>query len=146
VLVCKKNGDKMSIFSPSPKLPSERRFGLTFTIALAGLAVLDIIRHRNPTAYILCGAASVVFALFTLIVPRALAPLNKLWFRFGELLGKIVSPVALGIIFFGILAPLSAVLRLFGRDELQLKRRAGKSFWIDRTPTPEIADSFKNQF
>jgi Saxitoxin biosynthesis operon protein SxtJ len=136
----------MSIFSPSPKLPSERRFGLTFTIALAGLAVFGIIRHRSPTVYMVCAAASIVFALFTLIAPQKLAPLNKLWFRFGELLGKIVSPVVLGVIFFGILAPLSAGLRLFGRDELLLKRRAGKSYWIDRTPTPEIADSFKNQF
>jgi ABC-type nitrate/sulfonate/bicarbonate transport system permease component len=118
----------MSVFSSSPKLPSERRFGLTFAIALAGLAVYGIIRHRSRSVYIVCAAASIVFALFTLIAPRALAPLNKLWFHFGELLGKIVSPVVLGIIFFGILAPLSALLRLLGRDELQLKRHAGKSY------------------
>ena len=136
----------MSVFSSSPKLPSERRFGLTFAIALAGLAVYGIIRHRSRSVYIVCAAASIVFALFTLIAPRALAPLNKLWFYFGELLGKIVSPVVLGIIFFGILAPLSALLRLLGRDELQLKRPAGKSYWIDRTPTPSMAESFKNQF
>jgi len=136
----------MSFFSSSPKLPSERRFGLTFTIALAGLAVYGIVRHRSPTVYIACAAASIVFALITLIAPRALAPLNKLWFHFGELLGKIVSPLVLGIIFFGILTPLSTLLRLLGRDELQLKRRAVKSYWIDHTPTASIADSFKNQF
>ena len=136
----------MSFFSSSPKLPSERRFGLTFTIALAGLAVYGVIRHRNPTVSMVCASASVVFAVLTLIAPRALAPLNKLWFYFGELLGKIVSPVVLGIIFFGILAPLSALLRMLGRDELQLKRRAAKSYWIDHTPPASIADSFKNQF
>lgn len=136
----------MSIFSSSPKLPSERRFGLTFTIALAGLAVYGIMRHRSYTVYMVCASASVVFALLTLIAPRALAPLNKLWFYFGELLGKIVSPVVLGIIFFGILAPLSALLRLLGRDELQLKRRVVKSYWIEHTPPASITDSFKNQF
>jgi hypothetical protein len=136
----------MSFFSSSPKLPSERRFGLTFTIALAGLAIYGVIRHRNPTVSLVCTAASVAFATLTLIAPRTLAPLNKLWFYFGELLGKIVSPVVLGIIFFGILAPLSALLRLLGRDELQLKRRAGNSYWIDHTPPASFADSFKNQF
>jgi hypothetical protein len=136
----------MSIFSSSPKLPSERRFGLTFTIALAGLALYEVIRHRSRVAVIVCAVASVVFALFTLFAPRALAPLNRLWLYFGELLGKIVSPIVLGVIFFGILTPLSALLRLLGRDELQLKRSAAKSYWIDHAPTASIADSFKNQF
>jgi hypothetical protein len=113
---------------------------------LAGLALYGVIRHRSRAGVIACAAASVVFALFTLLAPRVLAPLNRLWFYFGELLGKIVSPVVLGVIFFGILTPLSALLRLLGRDELQLKRSAAKSYWIDHATTASIADSFKNQF
>jgi len=130
----------------SPELPSERRFGFTFSAALAGLALYGIIRHRSRTACIAFIVTSVVFALLTLIIPRALAPLNKAWFHLGEALGKIVSPIVLGIIFFGILAPVSIVSRLFGRDELRLKRRAVNSYWIDRSPPDPTAHSFRNQF
>ena len=130
----------------SPKLPSERRFGFTFAAALAGLGVYGIIRHRNRTVCIVFIVSSIVFTLLTLIIPRALAPLNKAWFHLGEALGKIVSPIVLGIIFFVILAPVSIMTRLFGRDELRLKRRAINSYWIDRSPPDPTANSFKNQF
>ncbi len=132
--------------SAAPRLPSDRRFGSTFTAALAFLAVYGIIRHRNRTAYVTCFVASIVFGLLTLAVPRALAPLNKAWFYLGKGLGKIVSPIVLGIIFFGILTPISVVTRLFGRDELRLKRRAVNSYWIDRAPPGPTAQSFGNQF
>lgn len=130
----------------SPKLPSERRFGGMLTAAFAILGIYQIIRHRSWIAWVGCLTASIVFGFFTLVAPKALAPLNRLWFRLGELLGKIVSPIVLGIIFFGILTPLSLVTRLFGRDELRLKRRAVNSYWIDRPSTDAEAQSFKNQF
>lgn len=131
----------------SPKLPSERRFGFTFAAALAGLAIYGIIRHRSRTAYIAFIVSSIVFALLTLIIPRALAPLNKAWFHLGEALGKIVSPIVLGIVFFGFLAPIAILTRLFGRDELRLKRGGpNSSYWIDRPPPDETTHSFRNQF
>jgi xanthosine utilization system XapX-like protein len=133
----------MSIAS-SPKLPSERRFGFTMAAAFAGLAVYGMIRHRNRTACIAFIVVSIIFALLALVVPRALALLNKLWFYLGEALGKVVSPIVLGIIFYGILTPISVVTRLFGRDELRLKRQA-LSYWIDSTSSSS-AESFKHQF
>ncbi|HXB22277.1 MAG TPA: SxtJ family membrane protein [Candidatus Solibacter sp.] len=135
----------MSIFSP-PKLPSERRFGLMLTAVFAILGVYGIIRHRSWIACAAYLAAGILFGLLTLVVPRALAPLNRAWFLLGERIGKIVSPIVLGIIFFGILTPISILTRLFGRDELQLKRRVVDSYWIDRTPLDSAADSFRNQF
>src|SRR5947208_16585721 len=135
----------MSIVS-QPKLPSERRFGLMLTVAFAILGAYGIFRHRSWAIYGACFLASIVFGLLTLTIPRALAPLNKAWFYLGQGIGKIVSPIVMGIIFFGILTPISFVTRLFGRDELRLKRRAGNSYWIDRPPSDSPANSFRNQF
>ena len=130
----------------SPKLPSERRFGFTFAGALAVLGVYGIIRHRN---WLVCGAClivSIICGLLAYARPKSLAPLNKAWFHLGEWLGKIVSPIVLGIIFFGLLTPISILTRLFGRDELRLKRRTVNSYWVDRTPPGPTAQSFRNQF
>jgi hypothetical protein len=135
----------MIIGSP-PKLPSERRFGFTIAAALAGLAVYRMIHHRSRTVFLACIVTSIVFALLALVVPRVLAPLNKLWFLLGETMGKVVSPVVLGVIFYGILTPISIVTRLFGRDELRLKRGPLKSYWIDCASPRSAAESFKNQF
>lgn len=135
----------MSIASPQ-KLPSERSFGLMLTAALAILGIGEIIRHRSLIAYGACFMASIVLGLLTLTNPRVLAPLNKAWFHLGRALGKIISPIIMGIIFFGILTPVSVVTRLFGRDELRLKRRAINTYWVDRTSPIEAAQSFKNQF
>jgi saxitoxin biosynthesis operon SxtJ-like protein len=135
----------MSITS-TPKLPSERRFGFTFAAALAGLAVYRLIHHRSRTVFLVCIVTSIIFALLAFLVPRILAPLNKLWFLLGEAMGKVVSPVVLGVIFYGILTPISVVTRLFGRDELRLKRGALNSYWIDCTSSHSAAESFKNQF
>src|SRR5436305_1539758 len=74
------------------------------------------------------------------------SPLNKAWFHLGEWLENSVSPIVLGLIFFGLLTPISILTRLFGRDELRLKRRAVNSYWVDRTPPRPTAQSFRNQF
>lgn len=134
----------MSIAS-SPKLPSEKSFGFTFGTALVILGLYGIIRHRSLTIYGACIAVGVIFGLLAVVAPRALAPLNKAWFYLGLGLGKIVNPIVLGIIFFGILTPISMLIRLFGRDVLQLKRRSVTSYWMDRTPAGS-ADHFRNQF
>jgi hypothetical protein len=135
----------MNIVS-TPRLPSERRFGFTLTAGLAILGVRGIIGHWRWTTYGACLMASIVCGVLTYAVPRALGPLNRTLFYLGEQLGKIVTPIILGIIFFGILTPISIVTRLFGRDELRMKRRAVSSYWIDRTPPGSTAQSFKNQF
>lgn len=135
----------MSFASP-PKLPSERSFGLMLTVVCVILGIRGIIGHWRPIAYDVCLTGSVVCGLLSLAKPKALAPLNKAWFYLGKGLGKVVSPIVLGIIFFGILTPVSILTRLFGRDELRLKRRAINSHWINRTSPVVAAQSFKNQF
>jgi hypothetical protein len=135
----------MSIVS-SPRPPSERNFGLMLMSVFAILGIRGITRHWNWIAYGVCFMAGGACGLLSLTNHRVLAPLNKAWFYLGRWLGKIINPIVMGIIFFGILTPVSILTRLFGRDELRLKCRAIKSYWIDRTSPIAKADSFKNQF
>jgi hypothetical protein len=135
----------MSIASP-PKRPTERSFGFMLTAVFAILGISAIIGHRSWIVYGGYFIAAGAFGLLSSTYPRVLAPLNKAWFYLGRALGRIVSPIAMGIIFFGILTPVSVVTRLFGRDELRLKRRTIDSYWLDRTSPIEAARSFKNQF
>ncbi|HLJ26267.1 MAG TPA: SxtJ family membrane protein [Candidatus Angelobacter sp.] len=135
----------MSIIS-SPKLPSERNFGLLFAAVFVILGIRGATKHWNWIAYGGCLMAGSAFGLFALTNPRILGPLNKAWFYLGKWLGKITSPIVMGIIFFVILTPVSILTRLFGRDELRLKRRAINSYWIDRASPDVTAQSFKNQF
>lgn len=132
----------------STPLPSERSFGLLFTVifsALAGYGWL-IKDWADPTLWSLAGIAA-CFGLSAILKPSVLSPLNRLWFQLGQLLGKIVSPIVLGAIFFLLLTPVALVTRVFGRDELRLKRKASQeSYWIDRVPSGPEPESFKNQF
>lgn len=134
------------MISSPQKLPSERSFGLVIAAALAVVAIRGMMKHWSSTTCFTCLIAGIVFGLLALIIPRVLRPVNKGWFYLGKGLGKVVSPVVLGIIFFGILTPLSIITRLFGRDVLRLKGSTGRSYWIDRDPPDLAADSFKNQF
>jgi hypothetical protein len=134
------------ISTSTQRLPSDRRFGWTFAAAFAVLGLYAIARHRS---WIVCGLwflGSIGFGALTCVAPRALTPLKRAWLRLGEWLGRIVSPIVLGVIFFGILTPVALLGRLLGRDELQLKRRATGSYWLPRTGHDAAASSFRNQF
>lgn len=132
--------------SSDPKLPSERRFGALFTLVFAAIGVWGHYKGVNPGASNAWLIAAVVVAIVTVAAPRLLAPFNLAWFKLGLLMGKVVSPIVLGAIFFVILTPVAVLGRLFGRDELRLKRKAVQSYWIDRVPPGPDGDSFKNQF
>ena len=135
----------MSLTS-DPKLPSERRFGALFTLVFAAIGAWGHYKGGSAAASNAWFVAAAVVALVTLAAPRLLAPFNLAWFKLGLLMGKVVSPIVLGIIFFVILTPVAIAGRLFGRDELRIKRNAVQSYWIDRVPPGPDGDSFKNQF
>ena len=126
------------------ELPSNRKFGLFFTFVFVVAAVYFYYSANVSWAYVFIAAAS-IFLLVTLVKSVALLPLNKLWMRFGLLLGMIVSPIVLGIIFFGLFTPIAILLRLSGRDELRLKFTQKASHWISRSD-PIKSESFKQQF
>jgi hypothetical protein len=110
------------------------------------IGAYGIVESWNQIAWVTSFVISIVFGLSALIAPEALTALNKSWFRFGQLLGRFSSPIVLGVIFFAILTPIAAVTRLFGRDELLLKRRVVGSYWIGRNSSNLTAESFKKQF
>jgi hypothetical protein len=135
----------MTIFS-SQKLPTERTFGLVMAAAFALLGVRGFLRHCSAPRYLACGAVSMGFIVLALAAPRLLVPLNRAWFHLGRGMGKLISPIILGIIFFCVLTPISLLTRLFGRDVLRLRRHAANSYWINRTPSGLTSESFKNQY
>ena len=132
---------------PTPSLPTERRFGALFTLVFAALGLYGHF-YKGWGSGVVVGlfVASLVVALVTLLAPRLLAPFNKAWFQLGQLMGKVVSPIVLGVIFFLLLTPVGLITRLFGRDELRLKRKPVSSYWVDRSPPGPAGDTFKNQF
>ena len=126
------------------ELLSNKKFGFFFTFVFAILAFYFLFIDSILWAQTLATLA-VLFLLITVIIPQVLLPLNKLWMRLGLLLGMIVSPIVLGIIFFGLVTPYGVVMGMFGRDELRLKFTKKSSHWISRSESIK-SDSFKNQF
>lgn len=127
-----------------PKLPSNRKFGFFFTFVFATATAYFYYSANVSWAYVFI-LATLIFLLITLVNSDALLPLNKLWMRFGLLLGIIVSPIVLGIIFFGLFTPIAMLMRMSGRDELRLKSVQKTSHWIKRGE-PIKSGSFKHQF
>ena len=124
---------------------SDRSFGLVFA-AVFGLIALGPLRHGHAPRW-WASALAGVFALVALRRPALLATPNRLWTKLGVLLGKVVSPIALGILFYGVVTPLAVVIRLTGKDPLRLKLDpAAESYWIVRKPPGPPPDSMTNQF
>jgi Saxitoxin biosynthesis operon protein SxtJ len=119
---------------------------LFFTVVFSGLSGYAWYRGASEIAVYACLFAALMVGFATLRYPLVLRPYNKLWFHFGEVMGRIISPLILGVFFFVLLTPVSVASRLFGRDELRLKKRKIDSYWIDRVPPGPVGDSFKNQF
>jgi hypothetical protein len=136
----------MMISSNPTNPPSERSFGLLFSALFAGLGVYSALQGQDQGVWIAWFVVSMLVFLIALLSPRLLAPFNKAWFLFGQVSGRIVSPIILGIIFFGFLTPIAVIARMCGRDELRLKRQPGTTYWINRSPATTTLDSCRNQF
>ena len=124
--------------------PSNKKFGYFFAAVFIIIAAYFYINKSINLTYIFVSIA-IFFLLAAILKDEILLPLNKLWMRFGLLLGIIISPIVLGLIFFGLFTPTAIVMRLFGRDELRLKFKEKTSHWINRGDTIH-AESFKRQF
>ena len=126
------------------KLPSNQKFGFFFS-AVFIIASLYFWYLGNLVITYIFLFLTVAFFTITIIKASILLPVNKLWMRFGLMLGMIVSPIILGIIFFGMFTPIALFLRLIGRDELRLRLRGKSSNWINKDKSPD-SESFKYQF
>jgi hypothetical protein len=124
---------------------SDRVFGLVFAGVFLVIAGWPLIHGASPRWWAL--GVSAAFGVVAWVRPVWLARLNRLWMKLGILLGKVVSPIALGILFYGVITPIGAVVRLTGKDPLRLKRDpAADSYWIARNPPGPPPDSMTNQF
>jgi hypothetical protein len=129
----------------APPLPSDRSFGLTFTVVFAVLGALLAYQSR-PHFYVPL-VASGLFLVATLAFPGALHPLNVAWMRLAGVLNRIVSPIVMGVIYFGVLTPIAAGMRMRGRDALHRRFEADlHSYWIKRDPPGPDGSSFPRQF
>ena len=113
------------------KKSSNKSFGILFFVVFLGLGLWPLINDNNPNIYLII--ISIIFLILGLLNSKLLSPLNLFWIKFGELLGKIIAPIVMAIIYFFILTPISLIVRLFGKDLLGLKfSKQLKTYWIKR--------------
>ena len=123
------------------KISSNRSFGIVFFIVFLIIAIYPLINNADLRIWSLI--ISIIFLILGLINSKFLTPLNKLWFKFGLLLGRLISPIIMGIIFFFVVTPIGLILRIFGKDVLNLKKNNSKSYWIKKNGP---ISKMKNQF
>jgi hypothetical protein len=124
---------------------SDRSFGLVMAAVSGLVAIFPLIRGSDANwTFAILAALLLIIAI---AMPRLLRVPNKWWFRFGLLLGKLTSPIVLGLIYFIVITPVAIGMRLFRRDALRLRLDpTAKSYWLERDPPGPAPDSMKNQF
>ncbi len=123
------------------KINSNRSFGIVFFILFLLISFYPLLNGENISVWSLI--ISLIFLVLGIFNSKILSPLNRTWFKFGIFLGKIVSPIIMGIIFFAVVTPTGIVMRLFKKDLLNLKLNNNKSYWIKKT---DVKSKMKNQF
>ena len=123
------------------KIGSNRSFGFVFFVVFLLISIYPFLKDENIRLWSFI--ISIIFLFLGLLNSNLLSPLNKLWFSFGLFLGKIISPVIMGIIFFLVVTPIAIIMRLFKKDLLNLKFKENNTYWIDKTGPKS---KMKNQF
>ena len=123
------------------KISSNRSFGIVFFVVFLLIAIFPLANSGDIKIWSLI--ISSIFLILGLLKSNILTPLNRIWFKFGIFLGKIVSPLVMGVIFFFVVTPIGLIMRVLGKDLLNLKYNLNKSYWIEkRGPKSKM----KNQF
>ena len=124
---------------------SDRSFGLVFAVVCTLIAIHQA--WRGAGWWPLALALAVGFLVLALTRPALLAPLNRWWTKLGLLLGAIVAPIVMGIIYFGIITPMAVLARLLGKDFLRLARDpAARTYWLPRTGEVPTRERLRDQF
>jgi hypothetical protein len=113
------------------KIGSERSFGIVFSILFFIIALFPLLSGNNIRLWSLF--ISLIFLILGFTNSFLLSPLNKIWFKFGILLGNIISPLVMGAIFFIVITPTSLILKLIKLDILKLKKNNNNSYWIEKS-------------
>ena len=123
------------------KIASNRSFGFVFFIVFLIIATYPLVNNGELRIWSL--SISLLFLILGLLNSKILYPLNKIWFKFGILLGKVISPIVMGIIFFFVVTPIGLLMKVFNKYLLNLKFNKNKSYWIEKN---EPKSKMKNQF
>ena len=120
---------------------SNRSFGIVFFVVFLLISLYPLLNNESIRIWSL--VISIIFLILGILDSKILSPLNKIWFKFGLFLGKKISPIVMGIIFFLVVTPTGFIMRLLGKDVLNLKYSDHKSYWIEKTGPKS---KMKNQF
>ena len=120
---------------------SNKSFGIVFFLFFLIVSLFPLFKNENIRVWSLIIA--IIFLILGLLNSKFLTPLNKIWFKFGILLGSFVSPIVMSIVFFAIVTPTSIIMRVLGKNLLNLKKGNKKTHWVERS---KIKSKMKNQF
>jgi len=123
------------------KISSNRNFGVVFAIFFFIVSMFPLFKDEDIRIWAVIVA--IILLILGLLNSSVLSPLNKIWFKFGILLGSFISPIIMGIVFFAIVTPTSLIMRVLGKNLLNLKKDNKKTYWIERS---KIESKMKNQF
>ena len=127
--------------SSNIKIGSNKSFGIVFFLFFLIVSIFPLFKDGNIRiwSFIL----SLIFLILGLINSEFLTPLNQLWFKVGLLLGKLISPIVMGLVFFIVVTPTGLIMKLLKKDILKLRKNSSKTYWVER---PKIKSEMKNQF
>ena len=123
------------------KMSSNKSFGIVFFVCFLIISLFPLFKDGNIRIWAIVTA--ITFLILGLLNSPFLNPLNKIWFKFGILLGGIMSPIVMGLVFFIVVTPTSLIMRMLGKNLLGLKKENKKSYWVERSP---LKSKMKNQF
>ena len=123
------------------KIGSNKSFGIVFFTVFLIIAIWPLLNGYEIRYWSLI--ISIVFLLLGILNSKILTPLNKIWFKIGILLGNVISPIVMSIIFFLVVTPTSLLMKLIGKDILGIKKNRSKSYWIEKSG---LKSKMKNQF
>ena len=123
------------------KISSNKSFGIIFSVFFLIVSLYPLTNAQDMRIWAVI--LSILFFILGLLNSKILTPVNLLWFKFGLVLGKIFSPIIMGIIFFFVVTPIGIIMKVLKKDLLNLKYNNKKSYWIEKTGPKS---KMKNQF
>ena len=113
------------------KTSSNKSFGIVFFIVFVIISLYPLVNQEDIRIWSL--VIAFIFFILALLNSKILTPMNKIWTRFGLFLGNFISPIVMGVIFFFVVTPIGLLMRLFGKDVLNLKKNKFSTYWIKKT-------------
>ncbi len=123
------------------KLPSNKNFGIVFFIVFLIISLWPLLSQNEIRIWSLI--VSGIFLILGIFNSKLLLPLNKIWFKFGIFLGNFIAPIVMGIVYFMVVTPTGLIMKILGKDLLNLKKNNKSSYWIEKDNSN---NNLKNQF